>query len=58
MFKSMGLLAPYIALKNEDMLDKYRGISRFLAKVWPTLRLASFPVKKGEGPKDYQLHFL
>ena len=58
MFKGMGLLAPYVGLKDESLMDKYRGVSRFLARFFPTLKLAPFPVKKGEEPKSHYLHFL
>ncbi len=54
----MGLLTPYVGLKNEELIGKYRGVSRFLAKIFPTLKLAPFPVKKGEEPKAHYLHFL
>ena len=58
MFQGMGLLAPFVGIKDETMMDKYIGVARFISKVFPNLKLAPFPIKKGEGPKPHYLHFL
>lgn len=40
------------------MIDKYSGIAKFINKIYPTLRLASFPTKKEDQPRSHYLHFI
>lgn len=40
------------------MIDKYLGLAKLLDRFFPTLKLAAFPMKKEDRPKDHYMHFI
>lgn len=52
----MGLLAPYIKLKHEEMLNKYLPIAKIVDKFYPSMKLAPFP-SGAKGYKSYLKEF-
>jgi alpha-beta hydrolase superfamily lysophospholipase len=44
-FNGMALLAPYMKLLNEDMVNRYLPIAKIISKVLPNMKISSMPVK-------------
>ena len=39
MFKGLGLIVPYIELKNPETFKKYEGVAKFIDKIYPSYNL-------------------
>lgn len=54
MFKGLGLIAPYIELKNPGTFKKYEGVAKFIDKIYPSYNLKQRVAPKKEVPKRFR----